>query len=188
MMSIPAPMTILMLVIFAAMVGVASTYPPEARFMPFVVGIPAIALCLLQLAIDFYRRRAPDSGGGDDALKETEASVARMSGHRVQFDMPSENAMFADTTQDERTTVRRELIVWGYFLALVAGVLLFGFHITVPIFLVAFLRFQAQASWRNALIYGALGAVVMFVLFEKVLRVGLHNGFVTDLLFGRLGG
>jgi hypothetical protein len=188
MMSIPAPMTILMLVIFSAMVGVASTYPPEARFMPFVVGIPAIALCLLQLAIDLYRRRVPNSAGGDDTLKEAEERLGRVSGGRVQFDMPSENAMFADTAQDERKMVRRELIVWGYFLALVAGVLLFGFHITVPIFLVAFLRFQAQASWRNALAYGALGAIVMFVLFEKVLRVGLHNGFVTDLLLGRLGG
>lgn len=187
MISMPGPMTILMLVIFAVMVGIASTYPPEARFMPFVVGIPGIGLCLLQFAIDLYRRRVPETGDGDHALTETER-LARVSGGRVQFDMPSENAMFADTTQDERTTVRRELIVWGYFLGLIASVLLFGFHITVPIFLIAFLRFQAQASWRNALIYGAAGAVVMFVLFEKVLRVGLHNGFVTDFVLGRLGG
>ena len=34
------------------MVGVASTYPPGARFMPFTIGIPAIALCLLQLALE----------------------------------------------------------------------------------------------------------------------------------------
>lgn len=187
MKSIPAPMTILMLVIFAAMLGVASTYPPEARFMPFIVGFPAIGLCLLQLGIDFYRRRAPEVGD-DDALKEAEDQVARMSGHRAQFDMPSENAMFTDTDQNERTMVRRELIVWGYFLGLVGGILLFGFHVTVPVFLVTFLRFQAGATWRNALIYSVGGAIVMFVLFEKVLRVTLHPGFITEFIVNRFVG
>ena len=85
--------------------------------------------------------------------------------------------MFTDTSRDRRARrVRREIIVWGYFLALIAGILLFGFRITVPVFLIAFLRFQAEASWRNALIYGGAGAIVMFVLFEKVLRVALHTG------------
>jgi hypothetical protein len=188
MIAIPAPMTILMLVIFAAMVGVASTYPPEARFMPFVIGIPAIALCLLQLGIDLYRRRVPEGGDGDAALKEAEERVARISGHQVQFEMPSENALFTETAQDERERVRREFIVWGYFLGLVAGVLLLGFHVTVPIFLIAFLRFQAQASWRSAIASGVAGAIVMFVLFEKVLRVTLHTGFVTDFILSRLSG
>lgn len=46
-------MTVVMLSIFVAMVGIASQYPANARFMPFIVGIPAIALCLLQLGLDF---------------------------------------------------------------------------------------------------------------------------------------
>jgi hypothetical protein len=184
MKSIPAPMTIAMLVIFTAMVGIAATYPAEARFMPFTVGIPAIALCLLQLALDLYRRQALETDA--DALKQAEDQVARIAGRRVHFDLPSDNALFTDSTQDERERVRREIVVWGYFLGLIACVLLFGFRVAVPIFLVAFLRFQAGASWRSALVYGGLGAVVMFVLFEKVLRVSLHAGFITDFIAARL--
>jgi hypothetical protein len=187
MKSIPAPMTLLMLAIFVVMVGVASTYPPEARFMPFIVGIPAIGLCLLQLALDFYRQRHPEAEPAGDALKQAEDQVARISGRRVQFDMPSENAMFTESSHDPREMVRREIIVWGYFLGLIACILLFGFHVAIPIFLVAFLRFQAQASWRSALIYGGLGAIAMFLLFEKVLRVTLHAGFITELIVNRLG-
>ena len=37
-----SPMTFVMLAIFVVMVGIATTYPEGARFMPFVVGIPAI--------------------------------------------------------------------------------------------------------------------------------------------------
>jgi Tripartite tricarboxylate transporter TctB family len=186
MKSIPAPMTLTMLVTFTVMVGVASTYPAEARFMPFVVGIPAIALCLLQLALDLYRRRAPAADDDRDPLKQAEDQVARIAGRRVEFDMPSENAMFTDTTLDERARVRREIIVWGYFLGLIAGILLLGFRIAVPVFLVAFLRYQAGTRWGSALLYGGLGALAMYLLFEKVLRVSLHAGFLTDLIASRL--
>ena len=187
MKSIPAPMTLVMLAIFTVMVGVASTYPPAARFMPFTVGIPAIALCLLQLALDLYRRRHPEAEDADDALKQAEDQVARMSGRRVQFEMPSDSALFTDTALDERERVRREIIAWGYFLALIAAILLFGFRFAVPVFLIAFLRFQADTSWRSALLYGGLGALAMFVLFEKVLKVTLHGGFVTDFFVAWLG-
>ena len=48
MKSIPAPMTLLMLAIFSVMVGVAATYPPGARFMPYVVlAFFAVVLVLL---------------------------------------------------------------------------------------------------------------------------------------------
>ena len=91
--------------------------------------------------------------------------------------------MFTESTLDDHARrVRREIIVWGYFLGLIACILLFGFRIAVPIFLVAFLRFQAGASWRSALIYGGAGALAMYVLFEKVLRVSLHAGFLTDFI------
>lgn len=185
MKSIPASMTLLMLVIFTVMVGVASTYPPAARFMPFLVGIPAIGLCLLQLALDLYRRRMPADDAGDP-LKQAEDQVARIAGRRVHFEMPSENALFTESSADPRETVRREIIAWGYFLGLIAGILLFGFRIAVPIFLIAFLRFQAETSWRNALIYGGAGALAMYLLFEKVLKVTLHGGFATEFLLSRL--
>ena len=188
MKSIPAPMTLTMLAIFIVMVAVASTYPPAARFMPFTVGIPAIALCLLQLALDVYRSRHPQADESRDTLKQAEDQVARMAGRRVQFEMPSDNALFTDSPHDERERVRREIIAWGYFLALIAGILLFGFRIAVPVFLIAFLRFQAETSWRNAVVYGGLGAFAMFLLFEKLLKVTLHTGFLTDFFVARLGG
>jgi hypothetical protein len=187
MTNIPPPMTILMLVIFTVMVGIASTYPPGARFMTFVVGIPAIALCLLQLAVDLYRRRTAQVEDTRSALQQAEDQVARIAGRRVQFELPSENAIYTDTTRDPRETLRREIVVWGYFLALIAAILLFGFRITVPIFLVAFLRFQAGANWRNSLLLGGLGALTMYVLFEKVLRITLHTGFLTDIVTDLLG-
>jgi drug/metabolite transporter (DMT)-like permease len=186
MKALPAPMTCVMLVIFTAMVGIAATYPPGARFMTFVVGIPAIALCLLQLALDLYRRTPQPADGRSEAERRQE-EVSRFAGHQIQFEMPSENVLFTDSELDPKQRLRREGMVWGYFLALIVCILLFGFRLTVPVFLIAFLRFQAGATWRSALLYGAGGTIVMYLLFEKLLKVTLHSGFVTDLVIDRLG-
>jgi hypothetical protein len=178
-------MTLMMLAIFTAMVAIASTYPSAAGFMPLTIGIPAIGLCLLQLALDLHRRRA--SHAEDAHGRQTDDPVAHIAGHPMQFVMPSENALFTESTYDERERVRREVLVWGYFLGLIAGVLLLGFRIAVPIFLVTFLRFQAETTWRSALIYGGAGAVAMYLLFEKVLNVSLHVGFHTDWILAWIG-
>ena len=56
-------MTLAMLGIFVVLVFIASGYPPNARFMPFVVGVPAIGLCILQLVLDQRGRRTTLDAG-----------------------------------------------------------------------------------------------------------------------------
>lgn len=186
MKSIPPPMTLLMLAIFTGMVGIATTYPAAAGFMPFTIGIPAIGLCLIQLAIDLRRGRASAVDDGRRPQDQAEDQITRMAGHRPHLDLPSENVLFSGPALEGRAAIRRELVVWGYFLGLIASILVVGFRIAVPIFLVAFLRYQAGATWRSALIYGGGGALAMYLLFEKLLRVSLHAGFLTDWLVARL--
>ena len=42
----------IMLLIFTVMVGVAFTFPGEARFLPLVIGVPGLALSLAQFVIE----------------------------------------------------------------------------------------------------------------------------------------
>lgn len=146
-------MTWVMLAICVAMVGIASQYPPDARFMPFIVGIPAIALCLLQLVLDFRasrRNQVPAVGGGVE--------------------------------------LRRELLMWAYFIALVGGILLLGFLVTIPAFVLVFLRHWARASWRFALGLTAAASVILYLVLVQVLGVALHPGFVTEYVLNRFSG
>ncbi|HXF54442.1 MAG TPA: tripartite tricarboxylate transporter TctB family protein [Hyphomicrobiaceae bacterium] len=154
-------MTVGLLVIFTVMVAISSQYPAGARFMTFVVGLPAIALCLLQLALDARERRLGDA-------------VGRQSTQAAPSSQP--DTASAAAVHDPR----KELIVWGYFLALIAGVLLFGFYATIPVFIASFLRFQARASWLMSLGLAAAAGAVVYGAFEHVLRVPLHSGFLTD--------
>ncbi|HYN63811.1 MAG TPA: hypothetical protein VES36_04335, partial [Candidatus Limnocylindrales bacterium] len=113
----------------------------------------AIALCLLQLALDFRasrRNQVPAAGGGVE--------------------------------------LRRELAMWAYFIGLIVGILLFGFLVTIPVFVVVFLRRWARASWRFALGLTAVASVILYLVLGQGLGVVLHPGFVTEYLLERFSG
>jgi hypothetical protein len=171
-------MTFVMLIIFVTMVWIASGYPANARFMPFVVGIPAIGLCLLQLVLDTQaRRRALEGAGQRGGLGEAEATASKILGHKVAFE--AAHTAEIEPELSERETARRELALWGWFLGFVAGILLFGFWVTIPIFLVTFLRLQARSSWPMALVLGIGATALLYIAFAMVFRLEVHPGFIT---------
>jgi hypothetical protein len=184
-------MTLVMLALFLIFVGFASTYPAQARFMPYVVGFPAIALCLLQLWMDYRdRRTAPEQSDGRSEFEKAEDNVSRMIGRKIEFDvahsaMPSEGA---ELLASDAGSTRREIVLWGCFLGFIFGILLFGFWIAIPVFLVTFLRFQANASWRFAIILTVVATAILYGMFDRVLRVQLHPGFVTEAILDKIAG
>lgn len=163
-------LTLLMLAIFTTMVGLATQYPEGAAMMPFVVGIPGIGLCLLQLALDYKRaaglstyrfRTAPKAGKPEDIVPEEPEFGPK--------------------------TVKQEVVVWVYFLSFITGILLFGFYVAVPVMLVTFLRREAGASTRFALLLGGGGTLVLFLMFSLLLHIRLHPGFITPVILKALG-
>ena len=182
-------MTVVMLAVFVVLVGLASGYPPGARFMPFVIGIPAIALCLLQLALDARERRRGETEVSDtrSELEKVEEKVARVAGRRVDFQISHEFMQGVGPKFSPEEMVRRETVLWGYFVGFIAGIMVFGFWVAIPVFLVAFLRFQAKSSWLFALGLGMGASLLMYFGFARGLGVVLHTGFITDYVLDLLG-
>jgi hypothetical protein len=182
------PMSIAMLAIFVVMVGIASTYPAGARFMPFVIGIPAILLCLLQMVLDIRAaRQAPEAKDHRSEMEIAEQRVSEMTGRQMTFEAAH---MAPEITVSENPTgIResREWLIWGYILALVGGVLFFGYTITIPVFILLFLRWEAKCSWFKAALYAGVGATLLLALFSYGLRFQLHRGFFTERLMDFLG-
>ena len=174
-------MTWVMLAIFVVLVAIASGYPANARFMPFVVGIPAIVLCVLQLVLDWRERRAPAPPRPPDA--QALPGAAPLSAGLAQ----SLAAAEPEPALTPRETLRREAVLWAYFLALLGGVLLFGFWPTIPLFLVAFLRFQAGASWGLTLALSIAATLVLYLGLEQGFGLELHPGFATEYIGDLIG-
>ena len=173
-------MTGMMLTIFTVMVAIASQYPAGARFMVFVVGFPAIALCLLQLVLDLRESR---NGRTSTLAGEVAGAGPDVS---LQMQMNANAGLTVEAYTPE--VVRREIIVWGFILALIGSILLFGFYISVPIFLVAFLRFFAKASWRMAILLPAGVSTFLYLVFTYAFRMTLHLGFITEYVLDRISG
>jgi hypothetical protein len=171
-------MTVVMLAVFVVMVAIAGGYPGEARFMPFVVGIPAILLCFVQLFMDARERRQ----AGEPVDTRAPSHGAAVDAALAQAALP--NAGDVQIPPEEQ--VRRELILWGYFLGFIGGILLFGFWGAIPVFLVGFLRFQAKASWAMTLVLGLGVSVALFFVFERGLKVQLYRGFAVSYVMDRL--
>lgn len=174
-------MTVFMLAVFSTMVVIALSYPEGARFMPLTIGVPGILLCLLQIGVDLRRNRAV--ADDKDEIAEAEAKAAKLVGHDVHF----EHAAVIDAPHDEKEMVRREIVTWAYFLGFIAGVLLFGFWVSIPLFLLSFLRERAKASWRKAIGYTVVASTAFYFIFAKGLGVSLYTGWITGLLMDRLG-
>lgn len=137
------PITLVMLAIFVAMVGIAWGYPAQSRFLPLLIGIPGIGLTLVQLF--------------QDIRKKVEAP---------------------------KTDTRQEIVLFGYFAGLVVGVILFGFWWTAPVFLVLFLRWHEQEKWWFVASLTATAWLVIYVVFDLLLEITLHGGFLTEYLRG----
>jgi len=148
-------MSLVMLAIFGSMVGMAMTYPPETRLLPLVIGIPGILLAAIQVGVDM-------------------AGAKREAG----------SAKVAEGSALAAGTIKSELVLLAYLAALAAAILSFGFWLTIPVFLIVFLRAHEAESWRLTLGL-ALGAWAgLYLVFDQVLEILVHRGFVIDLVFG----
>lgn len=169
-------LTIVMLVIFTVMVLLATQYPPGARFMPLVVGIPGIGLCLLQIALDVRHARRTQA-----------VAVGAAQGKAPKLEKAPRAADTVDAEEPDAGTVKRELVMWSYFVGFIAGLLLFGFWIAVPVMLITFLRNEARASWAMTLGLGVGATIILYLIFQVLLQIRLHAGFLTPDIVRWLG-
>lgn len=74
---------------------------------------------------------------------------------------------------------RRSLLAIGWILGFFAAIVLFGFIVAVPVFLLAYLRLQAKEGW----IFSAIFTAVIWAAFWGLFDRALHLPFAAGLLF-----
>lgn len=176
--------SILMFSIFAVMVWIAYGYTWPANFLPFVIGLPGMALTLLQIVLDVRNYRRVE--GVIDPRTDFErymADIAKHTGGKVQMEL-KEGTQLQTLVEDHSDMTasrnRRELILFGYFFLLIAVVLLFGFWIGYPIFMALFLRYYSRETWKLTAYLTVGSWLAMYGILVLVLEQILFEGFVTN--------
>lgn len=146
------------LVIFATMVAVATTYGHEARLVPLVIGIPAMSLAGWQVFRE-VRHRAPHTAGpGTASANQRDES----------------RAASADADRSSDT----EPIVW---LLLFTGVVLLGGLVAGgTLGVMGCLRIWLRESWRTTATGGAVAIFVLHFCFERGFGMALFGGWLVE--------
>ncbi len=140
--------TLGVLVVAAYAVYASRDWSLGTGLFPWFVGIPVLALTVIEMILETYRSvRAPgteDTDTGD-----------------LQVDMSMGMGLVA----------RRASAFFGWLLGLLFGIIMLGFFISIPLFTLLYLRFQAKEGWLLSSGF-SLGAFVFCVsLFHNILHV-----------------
>jgi len=160
--------TVFCLVILA-FVAMASGYNRTARLAPMLVGLVGLALGLVQVVKGFVAARGQggtmgDSPGSEGRVREKESKQGDAEGVIVKS--RRETAMFA----------------WvGVFVLLM---FLGGLLVSIPLFLLLFLKWVARENWKVSILVSAVTWLMLYVTFELFLRVPLYSGIIYESLRG----
>ncbi len=141
--------TLLILLIFFGGVFTARQWQFQARLFPWTIGIPALLLCIAQLATDLFR--TTESENSDDV--------------RGLMDLPVDRGIPVSVV------VRRAINSFGWVIGFMLVIWLIGFIISVPLFVLLYLLIQAREKLWVALVY--TGSMLIFLLgvFHQVLHI-----------------
>ena len=74
---------------------------------------------------------------------------------------------------------RRSMLTVAWILGFFAAILLLGFLVAVPVFLLAYLKLQAREGWLFSLLFTAIISGAFYGLFDYL----LHLPFASGVLF-----
>jgi TctA family transporter len=152
--------TIFMIALIGAAVVVASRWDFSAKIVPLVVGTAALTAAALSLFNDMCRKPAAPASEG-------------LSGH-VQHEV--EDKIHMDLTSDTGHLPVREIIVraswfFGYLIAFMGVMAVIGLIPTVAVFVVFFMRWEAQERWTLVIPYAAALVIFIWFTFDYVMSV-----------------
>jgi len=150
-----APRTIfsvLVLVFFGYLVWEAGQWRLQARLYPWAIGIPMVALAVLNIVNELWGRNPEKASASAPA--------------DIQFTQ----------TVDRDVAVRRTASILCWIVGFLAGIWLLGFSITVACMTFGYLKIQSKEGWVMSLILTASGWLVYYVLFERTLLLPFPEG------------
>ena len=149
-----------LLLLLGTMVWDALAWNFSAKIVPLIVGGVGFACCAISLFNDACR--APEA----QADVGLEAAALRRVEKKIHMDMDSGTAHLP-----VRVVVQRAALFFGWLLAFMGSMWIFGLIPTVPIFVVAIMRIEGREPWRLVLAQAAGLTVFVWGLFDRLLSM-----------------
>ncbi len=99
----------------------------------------------------------------------------------IQFAKELRDRPVHEVTGEEH---KREARMFGWFIAFVGGLVLFGFLYAGPVLVAAYLYFSGREKWYVALAGAVFAWAVLYGVFDWFLGLPLFEGLVFQWIFG----
>jgi TctA family transporter len=144
-----------LLCLFVAMLSQSFGWAFAARIIPTIVGIGAILFCSLSLINDVFGLHERNGGG----------ALAGKS-QKIHMDIASKTAHLPT-----KIILTRGFLFFGWMAGFAACMALIGLIPTVPVFIVAFMRFEGREPWKIVIPMAASVVALIYVVFDQLLAI-----------------
>jgi TctA family transporter len=156
---------LVLLILFMVMLEQASHWRLNARIVPQIVGTLAIVFCSISLLNDIFRKPLP----------EEEAAAKAAASQKMHMDVLS-----TVTHLGPKVIITRGAIFFGWMISFLCSMALIGLLPTVPIFIICFMRVEAQERWTITLPMAAIMTVFIYFVFDQLLSIPWPHSVLGD--------
>jgi hypothetical protein len=152
----PVIFCLVLIAVAAYAIYMASGWTFKSGFFPLAVSIPLLILVAIQLFQEISGKEEAREGAAVDL--------------DFSSDVPPEIAQ------------RRVFTTFAWIAAFILFVYLIGFPLTVPLFILTYLKFQSEVSWPRSLAMTAIAWFSFHALFERLVHIQFEAGAVQTWL------
>lgn len=134
----------------------ASRWSFKTGFFPLAIAIPLFILVLIHLYLELFAPAEVSKGPSVESEFSTE--------------VPPEVAR------------RRVAAIFSWIAAFILLVYLIGFPLTVPLFILFYLKFQSEAGWTHSLTLTAVTWGFFYTLFQRLIHIQFEAGLIRSWL------
>ena len=153
------------LCLIGAMLFQAMSWNFDARIVPMIVSIAALAACALGIFNETFRRPVSAASLTQGTTSDAEGKPSLMD-RKIHMDIESDTAHVPP-----KIIVIRAFIFFGWLVAFMASMATIGLIPTVPLFVIAFMRLENREPWTLVLPQAIIMTVFIYVVFDKLLTI-----------------
>lgn len=140
------------------MLAMAMPWEFNARIVPMIVAITG----LIFIGLSLFNELMPLK---KRILSEEEEEKAKV-GAKLHMDLESDTGHLP-----QRTVLLRAGIFFGWIVAMLVTSSLVGLMLSMPLFIIAYMRLEAREPWRVVLPYAVITTAFVYVVFEHFLTI-----------------
>ncbi len=127
----------------------------QTALYPRVIGVPLVILAAIEVALSLRGKEEEQRQAVDTTLSDT---------------LPAD------------VTARRTAVAFAWLLGFFLTIVLLGFPVAIPIFVLAFLRGQGREPWTLSVVLAVAAWLAFHLVFVRVLHLPFAEGLLWKVL------